>query len=589
MKLIDSAASFENAGTYTYLLTSTRPHDLDALLPLVRHRRRARVRLDDREELDCELALCDAQKIQVRFEHATQPKRPVALLVDGYNARHIIALETPQEDPALTTSLVLRPARSLVFNRREARRTRAPLCWRLLLPLFDNPTSCRVIDVSFGGLAVLVPKQHMRGQQWQMGASFSAMLEIDDDIRGKLSLRIVHFEKDKQMLGLQLCGWQSSSNLCWGRRVGALLQPSVTCVEDADKVWRLLDESGFFQLGGKSREDFLPQRRAFDRFVEHSGDLSHSFVWSEENVPIATSTNTRAFDHAIVAHQLAVSPLRKSGRLVLRELLTHLIESIKYDRGICYFAAFLSASAKIHQVVFIDFAARHQASGLSLLRPFRLVEVQCQAVPPEQTPPNESSVFVPTQQMYADVFARRPEWAEALFWETFDLTPARIMGVCVHERWRKQHVFRARSLLAYRDAAGKIVAFLAMDVAEPGASLFGLFDQAYFLPVNLQTSARVRGQALRALLLMAREFYRQHRRTQFAFVGFSDLVPEKFYEDNADFLQPLARGSLVIFHRRLWGTLQEYWHRLFAPPRQGSDDATADAQQLHVYKNSIKR
>lgn len=297
------------------------------------------------------------------------------------------------------------------------------------------------------------------------------------------------------------------------RTLDRMLHPTTSSgTANPEALWDLYEESGYFSLSGKRRDDFRPLAKSFrkaERKLAASPALGAHFVTPIRGPIDASIHHVQLWERTWLIYNLARSGRARSfadaGHQALSELYRHAYE---YAQGldphwlVNYVQKVASWSRKVHFDIPNDYVDAGEASVTT----FRALELSTESVFPADTI-RVRRLTEPTLGEVSETLGRqypRP-FIEALGLHELsrNIDPRRL--------WRDAGLHRRRELLAaYGDDGLEAVAVL--DAVESGLHLFRLADACRIFAVGNATPA-----AYGALLTAASAWYGAQRKPSYVY------------------------------------------------------------------------
>ncbi|XXX74207.1 hypothetical protein WMF30_41845 [Sorangium sp. So ce134] len=427
------------------------------------------------------------------------------------------------------------------------------------------PVEAEVVDVSFSSLRLALGE----GQP-PLTPRLKLALELPDGDDGVVHLkgevRSVSAAEGAagQLCVVQVVAAKREDERRWLRLVSRILHATTyggTAWQA--EFWDLFASSGYFNLSGRRPENFEAMRPSFMRMAQRSAALPHLLhnvtCLSEHGIEGNFSV-MKPYHSTWMFHQLAKRPKSASNlssRQVLRDIFTRCCEYALADPECRWVIVYAEAHVAWNERSFFEFARRHEATGLALSLPFRLMGVDVPA-PPRGPPladgaPLEIGEATPPEQ--AALLGQLCATSPRIYAEALDLVPGRLaMGPCI-ERWRSAGLERDRAILVARQR-GEAAAAAVLELGELGTNLFRLLDSVRLIPMRPGGDA-----AFGPLLDAACGWFRSHDRPSFIHFGERGKLS---YEGPAS-LNDLGEGRLWIVARELVPAFVEHVYQLTEP------------------------
>ncbi|WP_437314593.1 hypothetical protein [Sorangium sp. So ce385] len=427
------------------------------------------------------------------------------------------------------------------------------------------PVVAEVVDVSFSSLRLAV-----REGQPPLDPRLKLALELPDGDDGVIHLkgevRSVSAAEGGagQLCAVRVVAAKREDERRWLRLVSRILHATTyggTAWQA--EFWDLFASSGYFNLSGRRPENFEAMRPSFMRMAQRAAavpHLLHNVTCLSEHGIEGNFSVMKPYHGTWMFHQLAKRPKSASNlssRQVLRDIFTRCCEYALADPECRWVIVYAEAHVSWNERSFFDFARRHEATGLALSLPFRLMGVDVPALPRGPSgadgAPIEVGEATPSEQaaLLGHLCATSPRpYAEAL-----DLVPGRLaMGPCV-ERWRSAGLQRERAVFIARER-GEAVAAAVLELGELGTNLFRLLDSVRLVPMRPGGDA-----AFAPLIDAACGWFRSHDRPSFIYFG----ERGRLSYDGPAALNDLGEGRLWIVARELVPAFAEHVYQLTEP------------------------
>jgi hypothetical protein len=497
---------------------------------------------------------------------------PYSIEMVGYNSIHCLSVPTATRgaDDLITTPL---PAYVERVRRRWFRRVqvtgevtvqfRHPLWPELSVP----PRKVR--DISYAGLSFEADRDE---DLVFPGLEIAEMVvDVGDELvirlRGQVRFVAAPKEKGEMVLcGMSITPRSVSDEPRWMQLVSRELHGTLKSgIGAPEPVWHLLEQSGYFQLSGKSPTHFDALKMPFMEVGTRgnaSPRISYQVAWPSSRGVEASISLLKAYHGTWMVHQLAKRPGRAPGvvdsRQILRDVYLRALEHPQFDPDFHWMIAYVDATVAWSRTCHLDFAVRHESTGLSLCRPFRLMEG---SVPEwsdgplydfeiEKATPEEEDMLL------AYVRSIRPE----TFTEAIDFTPDLLQLNMVTRMWGEIGFDRERAFLVAR-RKWQPLAMAVVESGETGTNLFRLLDNVRLFSLGEGGKA-----AFPALLSAARSWYLAKGKTSFIYL-------HEHEDDDAIRnvrLRTLGEGAFWVIHALLLPDFVEHVYELTAP-RKRSD------------------
>lgn len=436
---------------------------------------------------------------------------------------------------------------------------------------------------------LLIPKRQLKDISYA-GLSFETdrdqdlvfpgleLTEVIIEVEGGLVLRLrgqIRFVSQPKEGGLSMCGMSVtprsvSDEPLWTQLVSQQLHGTLKSdVGAPEPVWSLFESSGYFQLSGKSPAQFEPLKSSFLTVGERAVSaprLISQVVWPSQRGIEASISLMKVYHGSWMVHQLAKRPGKAPGsidsRQILRDIYLRAMEHPQFDPDFHWMFAYVDATVHWSRMCHLEFAQRHESTGLSLVRPFRLIEVSFADMvdpPPRSDIQTGTAEYEEEELLITHLRRVRPE----IFTEALDFTPDLLQITMMTRLWRENGFDRERAIFVAR-RRHEPIAMAVAESGESGTNLFRLLDS-----VRLFAVAPGGEDAFPYLLSEARSWYQQKGKAMFVY----------FHEPTDDAhlsqmkLKSLGEGALWVIHALLLPDFIEHVYELTAPNKKADESA----------------
>ena len=478
---------------------------------------------------------------------------PWTVEVLGYNSVYVLSLDSVTVEGTSAKASI--PTFVTRTRHRYYRRCAVskPRMVRYLHPRWnhDGITERTLKDVSYGGLCFEIdPAQDILFPGLRI-----PLLTIEGDdgdpIRLTGTIRSIAPTLDgKRMLcGVSVAPWCAEDEPQWIKLVAHELHPRTDTSENLlEALWDLFDASGYFNLAGRSAEDFAALKKRFltvGRRAVHAPQLICQAVWPSSKGVEGSVSFLKAYQTAWMGHQLAkrhganATPSVEPSQ-VLRDVYFHSFEHPQTDPDLRWVVGHVEGRVRWVMGSHVEFVRQHQETGEVLAIPVGMMYAKCK----EHANVDARGITVAlASPLEKQLLARRvAQKHPACYADAFDFVPERIGLERVTDMWRVAGMERERAILVAH-AKNRPVAAIVLETGEEGTNLFRLLDSARVFAL----SAGVTPEAYVALFNEARDWYAARGRTEFLF----------FKEDREDSyvapagLHPISEPYLWIVSARL--------------------------------------
>ena len=348
--------------------------------------------------------------------------------------------------------------------------------------------------------------------------------------------------------GLKVAPRTSDDDGPWMRMVSEELhEKTIGSSETPESMWSLLQQSGYFNLSGKTPDQFEPLKKTFIDFGTRAAAAPRIIcqaVWPSERGIEASLSVAKVYCGSWLVHQLAKRPGRAPGvahvRQILRDIYLRAFEYPQLDPAFTWAMAYIDGEVP-WSMAHLDFARPYIPQELAAIKPFRLRE--CSSAETSGVMSVERFEIGPaatyeTAWLLDELARTHPR---ALL-DSLDLVPERVDLAETARLWKEAGMGRERAIFTAR-RAGVPVAAAIVETGETGTNLFRLLDC-----VRLYELGRGGLAAFGPLLDEARRFYRAKGKSTFVYIqehadaqhveeaGMNDLGPGNYWAISAQIL-----------------------------------------------------
>ncbi|XXF75711.1 PilZ domain-containing protein [Myxococcaceae bacterium GXIMD 01537] len=471
---------------------------------------------------------CDAEEDRLYWRTddagADWGEGPYDIDVIGYNSAYRLRLTSASVEGALRVSPM--PAQLWRIRHRWHRRVPAPPAVRIRFqhPLWGELGSIEreAMDISLGGLCVksgpddlLFPGLLVPRIELQTGDGEPILL------RGEVRY-VVTRANGQTVCGLSLTPLPQQEP-AWVRFVSQTLCPTTRTSENLlEPLWEMFILSGYFNLAGKTSEDFERIRLAFVDMARRAAQIPQLFcqtVWPSERGIEATFSFMKPYRYTWLAHQLAKRPgkppaVAHAPGQILRDVYLRTFEHSQSDPEYRWVLAYLESTTPFMERSHVRYARRMAHTGEALTMPLRLMDAHCDHAP---EPTGEFDIGPATAEEKAALAAAIARVRPTCYVEALDLVPERLEMREMAGKWQGFGLRRERAIHVARTWDGRPLAALVLEVGQPGTNLFSLLDGCRIWP--LAPDAK---RAYVALLDEARRWYHGRGCTTFTYLREDD-------------------------------------------------------------------
>jgi len=375
------------------------------------------------------------------------------------------------------------PERIVRLRRRQTRRVRVPAHVRVKVSGVPWPATMierTVRDISIGGLAFVTDPV--------ADLVFPGIeLELELGWRGGTPVRcrgIVRHVSTSPEPGVgSVCGVEvvrEPGSDGWARVVDELLHPTTewgTC--RPDELWTVYEGSGYFELSGKTSEEFLDYRDSFfttDAVLAEAPQIGARFGLRTRRGTEATISQLEVWDKSWLVYQLGRLEQNRAlvgeGDHVLADLYVHAYEHLQTFAQPEYLVTLVQDVARWSRRMHFQLVERHVEKGHGLIVSFRALEMTTKT---RLRVPREISVGPPSAAELAAMHEHLARTRDPIELAALGLDRPERDLVPLVDRWHAAGLDRRREIVvARRD--DRMIAFAVLEAAEAGLHLFCLTD-----------------------------------------------------------------------------------------------------------------
>lgn len=457
---------------------------------------------------------------QVHWQGASSwGEGPFIVELTGYNSvyRLHLAEMTAIGDDQVVTSL---PSRIERTRQRQYRRSEVgggELTASFFHPLWPRlPQIVREVrDVSFGGIRVVTSFD----DDLLFPGLALPFIELRDEKGERVVLkgevRSVGFSGGEAVARISVTPHATREENRWNRLVARLLYPTTQSNgEWAESVWDMFRDSGYFNLSGKSPEQFEELRSSYMKIDQRGAATPALFcnaVFPSGRGVEGTVCMMKVYRSTWMMHQLAKrrgdgDPL--ASKQILRDLYTRAFEHTQTDQKFRWVIAYAVATVRWNQLSHFDFAQRHMETGKAMSLPFQLMEAT--VFDAGLSVPEGAEVGRATAEEVELLLRHLRSTRPSCYVDALDLINDATLSE-VSRDWLRAGLSRKRCIfVARRD--GVPVAASIVECSETGANLFRLTDC-----LRLVVLAPGGDAALSSLIDGARRWFEEHGKETFVY------------------------------------------------------------------------
>jgi hypothetical protein len=413
--------------------------------------------------------------------------------IAGYNSvyrLHIPGAET-REDGAIVTPFPTKVQRLRYrFFRRGIVRTahrvefRHPV-WR------DLWIDADIRDISFGGICFTTSKSEdllfpgLVIPYLEVKTADGHLIGLRGQVRSVASVE----GEDRDVCGMSVTAYWPEGEADWMRLASETLYPTTrTSEEMTEELWAMFDESGYFNLAGKTSEEFLEMKKGFLGMSKRGSEaprLICQAVWPSQRGVEASVSFLKAYQHSWMGHQLARRPGKppvelKSPGQIMRDIYLRAFEHPQADPDFDWMIGYIEPHVAWMEKAHLEFARKYVPTGHALALPMWMFGAKCSEMSGlEDTsldigPATEEEIDMLVQE----IAATRP----ACYVEALDFDADRIGFDEIAQGWKAKGFSRSRAIHVARKH-GVPTAAMVMETGEPGTNLFSLLDCMRVFPL----------------------------------------------------------------------------------------------------------
>lgn len=374
--------------------------------------------------------------------------------------------------------------------------------------------------------------------------------------------RLAHGGHERIVAGASLEPFSDEDADLWHKLIDrSFFRHTFHATAEADPLWELYERSGYFNLSGKTEQEFRELRDAFRRVTtifDRPNEVGTHIVMPSGGHAHSAITVIKPYEHAWFPCQLAQekesAPERLSTRRVLLEVMLHAFELVSRDPGFHWVVNWVQVESRFSRAVSYELTKRFADPDHACVVRFRAMEartdddVGASALDGYEVGP---ATDAEVRLLLDAIAACRP----LSYRESHDLVPERMDVEDIARRWRRSGLARRRHITVARQNGVPLAAGV-MDLVEDGVHLFGLLDV-------LRTFALAPGgeQAFGAVVEASRAWYREQGKGKFAY-----FVEHEDYEHavRAGF-KDLGEADLVVLGARYMPDQMQHLWEVMAP------------------------
>lgn len=393
----------------------------------------------------------------------------------------------------------------------------------------------KVRDISFAGIGFETNPEEDLGFPGLELPEIIVTPERGEPVRLRGQMRFVSLGKNgaPSLCGMRVTPATADEESRWRNLIASEMhETTANGLELVEPIWTLFEQSGYFSLSGKTPAQFEQLKQSFFALGHRASKAPSLFcqvVWPSGRGVEASGSLVKAYHGTWLSHQLAKRAGRAPGnidpRQILRDIYVRGFEHPQADPDFRWAVAYLEAQVAWSKKAHLEFAARYDGMGLTLVLPFRLRE----GASSEKTESALSlavddlrigpATYEEQERLIGIIQATRsPVYVDAL-----DFVPDRFNLDLIAKQWREAGIERAREVLIARRGSVPIAAAV-VESGETGSNLFRLLDAVRLFPMYSGGES-----AYLALLDAARDWYAAHGKPTFTYFdeSFDDALAER--------------------------------------------------------------
>lgn len=241
------------------------------------------------------------------------------------------------------------------------------------------------------------------------------------------------------------------------------------------RVWDLLVESGYLSLAGRAVEELGRARATYLDTLERlraAPSVGAVVGWRSPGRLDGVVTMVRLYESSWMAYHLAKisgpSTSGLPGKLVLRDFLRHAHEHAMSQDNSRYVLSYVRDDAGWPKLLNVDFVQRYASDGQCFIEHEHAYLVPC-----TETHAAVSGHIGEVESPAAFLAAAQRRHGDA-FCDAYDYTSKEWLLASVARRWQSAGLQRERCVFESRVSGQR--AYAVVELASPGAHLYGLFD-----------------------------------------------------------------------------------------------------------------
>lgn len=490
----------------------------------------------------------------------TQPRPPFFVEIEGYNHIYEIPIVEAEKSPeGFTSGLPKWIARHRHRNHRRARVRSG------IEVMFEHPDHLGLFirrpvrDISAPGVGFWIQPED---RLYVSLVSDNIWLILDGEVRALLrgAVQSLPAGDDGLRCGMRVEPLEGHEH-AWARFLEQMLYPTTARASDAEALWSLYDESGYFRLSGKNRGWFEERKASFSDAIERLSETDemgcHSVWWTDDQAEAVVSA-LRLYTGCWFGSQMAKRPGKLVNgvprRLVLRDIQLQAYE-LAYQHPDCrWMLTYVHENARFNMLMCKDFTERYDGTRRGVVRLAHALEVVTDAPAVERPAGVEITLATAREKrFFMDWMARRCPFA---YRDALDLVPERLELNQLKDICKRTGFLRDRVILVAR-VRGRPVACAVADLGTDGLHLFGMYNVVRIFPFEM-----VDPSVHLALLDSARGFFRSMGKHHFVYFCDGEWSP---FLHPGEGITDLGSAYLTILASELVPEWLEYMHEELAP------------------------
>lgn len=349
---------------------------------------------------------------------------------------------------------------------------------------------CKVRDISYGGLAMYYDDE--AGALLLVGETILASLVNASGKAVRIQATVVELSTTDSgtVCHLRVRSLRGRRE-GWADLVNDRLHPGTKTGSDYSRdVWDLYTECGYFNLSGKTPEDFERMQRGYYGVVsqlDKAPQLGCQVVWPNpkglKGVNAALSM-LKVYSHSWFGFQMARVSGDTSdgiaGRKVLREIHLRAYEHAQQDPELRWLIGYTQVKNVWSRLLHHDMPQRYVATGEASIVRFRALQFEVGAL--KRSLGADLAIDRPSADELHDLALSIAASRSPVYCNALDLVPERMSMAPIRKLFARTQLGRDRVVFVVRERGVAMAAAVA-EMASDGLHVFGLLDLVRLYPL----------------------------------------------------------------------------------------------------------